>query len=998
MQPDQYQFTQYSYRDPCPTGTSVSAIDSQPDYHITRTPLAESYDQDFDPLSLLTTDTLAGLDLLQSDFPDMNPLHSESAYNSMKPNSSRYPDLTDPDFSTLFSDTHDTPWNGFGSMPQEDNIMPTQHQSYDRSTGKRRKLMSDSGIASSPASAFTSPHSQMRPGMHQNSDYLCPPTAMPSQQDNIDPSYHQEQQQIANSFSARRHTSPSLSQQSPPRSAPKTQRKVLEKHPCDLCKSKSFGTVNDLARHRKGVHGLLELGEKIFRCKVEGCAVASKIWPRRDNFASHLKRMHYNNNEAKTNENVDKFEELYDPDIHGPLDSVKVGKGGSVGQRSKSIQGSSSPAQPARHASMSNTSMAQQTFMSGMTGQGGIIFNQYDGGMASGVSESLASSMMMQQGIQTPSAFAGMGGHASLGVSSQLLQPPYHGSMKRNMGRPGNARTAPPNPDNLSRQKREMRELDQDIQQPPLNGNPLEDLISVGQGLGVGHSGTIDPSILSNTSSQDGTIDLNATSHGSRPDLDPGKALEEMLKKLSPEQRKVLRSLNPEARAEFFNKVEQVDESDQDQGSQRSVTKPSTKKKADGEKTLKCNHWIKEKGDTGKGLVQCSAKFSLQSELNKHRKRHDKRFGCTFDNCYSEFGTKWEWKRHEQSQHIQNEAWRCRQMDGKKSCQELFNDQKKFEEHLIQEHSYKSDTKEMTKEMDECHLLKKWLGSYWCGYCKRVVQSQKDYGKDMDNERVEHIGSHVVEGCRSTDWIELAAGGKTKGEMKEIKDRRSASASHSDEVKLVKQPSHHESEDEDGEDDDDKDGIDGNESGESEDTDSDDSNSRAPLQQTRSKPPTLGKLTTQNGSFPSSSQGSHSGPASSTPTIQGYGPDGERLADHLLENSAKPMQRPRAYSDNNTAGYRNQAQLQHLQAQAQAQMQAQSQSQSQPQHHTPLRYCCHCQRSRWAPDQDKCQYQDCQHQCVPGEYCSYQMSQGDYGLGGFPTTDGSEFTYFGNGV
>lgn len=57
-------------------------------------------------------------------------------------------------------------------------------------------------------------------------------------------------------------------------------------------RKEGFSTVNDLDRHTKSKHPG-EMQSKTYRCLVAGCKSQDKIWPRLDNFRSHLKRMHH---------------------------------------------------------------------------------------------------------------------------------------------------------------------------------------------------------------------------------------------------------------------------------------------------------------------------------------------------------------------------------------------------------------------------------------------------------------------------------------------------------------------------------------------------------------------------------------------------------------------------------------------------------------------------------------------------------------------------------
>ncbi|CBF84858.1 putative C2H2 finger domain protein [Aspergillus nidulans FGSC A4] len=68
------------------------------------------------------------------------------------------------------------------------------------------------------------------------------------------------------------------------------------KCPSDKRRKEGFGTINDLARHKKCVHKKEpERGPKVlYMCFGRNCPRSSKKWPRLDNFRQHLARMHNN--------------------------------------------------------------------------------------------------------------------------------------------------------------------------------------------------------------------------------------------------------------------------------------------------------------------------------------------------------------------------------------------------------------------------------------------------------------------------------------------------------------------------------------------------------------------------------------------------------------------------------------------------------------------------------------------------------------------------------
>jgi len=57
-------------------------------------------------------------------------------------------------------------------------------------------------------------------------------------------------------------------------------------------RSTGFSTVNDLERHKRSKHPSSVTSKTQYRCVATPCKSKDKLWPRLDNFRSHLKRMH----------------------------------------------------------------------------------------------------------------------------------------------------------------------------------------------------------------------------------------------------------------------------------------------------------------------------------------------------------------------------------------------------------------------------------------------------------------------------------------------------------------------------------------------------------------------------------------------------------------------------------------------------------------------------------------------------------------------------------
>lgn len=72
-------------------------------------------------------------------------------------------------------------------------------------------------------------------------------------------------------------------------------RKLFKCDEPNCPRKEGFGTINDLARHKKCVHNKEpERGPKMmYLCFGKNCPRPNKKWPRLDNFKQHLSRMHH---------------------------------------------------------------------------------------------------------------------------------------------------------------------------------------------------------------------------------------------------------------------------------------------------------------------------------------------------------------------------------------------------------------------------------------------------------------------------------------------------------------------------------------------------------------------------------------------------------------------------------------------------------------------------------------------------------------------------------
>ena len=149
---------------------------------------------------------------------------------------------------------------------------------------------------------------------------------------------------------------------------------------------------------------------------------------------------------------------------------------------------------------------------------------------------------------------------------------------------------------------------------------------------------------------------------------------------------------------------------------------------------------------------------SLLTNVNrKHEKRHLRPWGCTHINCSKSFGSKNDWKRHENSQHYQLEMWRCNERNPKSKinqCAKLCFRHDEFQLHLKKDHGLKDDNY-VREQCKETRIGTNGQNSFWCGFCKRIVRLESR-GLEAWDERFNHIDQHFSKHEQKIDnWYEV---------------------------------------------------------------------------------------------------------------------------------------------------------------------------------------------------------------------------------------------------
>lgn len=150
-------------------------------------------------------------------------------------------------------------------------------------------------------------------------------------------------------------------------------------------------------------------------------------------------------------------------------------------------------------------------------------------------------------------------------------------------------------------------------------------------------------------------------------------------------------------------------------------------------------------------------------------KRHERPYGCTFLTCNKIFGSKNDWKRHENSQHFHLETWRCdeERLEGG-VCAKVCYRRQTFSDHLVKAHKMSVDDDAFKAKLDNCRIGRNCQSRFWCGFCNKLVELKKR-GVDAWTERFDHIddhfmGRHGLPKQNIQDWVPMDSD-KPKGEV-----------------------------------------------------------------------------------------------------------------------------------------------------------------------------------------------------------------------------------------
>lgn len=124
-------------------------------------------------------------------------------------------------------------------------------------------------------------------------------------------------------------------------------------------------------------------------------------------------------------------------------------------------------------------------------------------------------------------------------------------------------------------------------------------------------------------------------------------------------------------------------------------------------------------------------------------KRHEKPYGCTYQACKKRFGSKNDWKRHENSQHYQLELWKCNEkstVDVNEVCCRTFNRREQFKTHLSKDHHIE-DPHMIDDKLEKCLDGRNYGIRFWCGFCRTMVKLEGTGTKAWQG-RFNHVDDH----------------------------------------------------------------------------------------------------------------------------------------------------------------------------------------------------------------------------------------------------------------
>ncbi|EEP76650.1 predicted protein [Uncinocarpus reesii 1704] len=518
-----------------------------------------------------------------------------------------------------------------------------------------------------------------------------------------------------------------------------TRRKHMDRHEkrfkCDIAdcrRREGFATPNDLDRHRKSVHGILPKhgSVKVFKCFVRGCSKRDKIWPRPDNFRQHLTRVHKGCN-------VKEMVRLSDEWFESGKDLIL--------------------AEYLKNPDEGST----------LTSQGDIDSQSHINGADLARDGNLSSAGY--QFTQTASIHSGSLLHQSFRHTAPTSGPHSIHAPELSEG---------PQPDD--------RQAHGFLEQSAAS---KDGQISLEYSVAHDNSGT--GAQFHSHSDQPGSPSTEVLAESAAGIF---KALDNEMKKAQLRTRQTMQNSNGNQNKDtsqtpsFLDVLAASGEKEREFFYMQLASKNMSFEATVPEPPSLTQ--TSESRSTDNRTIKCPDCPTIVRRLCDLRKRHTRPYGCTFTDCDKRFGSKSDWKRHENSKHFQLESWRCHEPEieqafkntgslDTRECARQFFRSEQFANHLRKDHELGESRIRTCLRINK--IGRNGQGQFWCGFCRKLVQLKSE-GLDAFQDRFNHIDAeHFKKGQNIEDWLP-PSGHLTKGEQKlkdssSIMDRTSESSS-----------------------------------------------------------------------------------------------------------------------------------------------------------------------------------------------------------------------------
>ncbi|KAI2781403.1 hypothetical protein F4815DRAFT_492628 [Daldinia loculata] len=487
-------------------------------------------------------------------------------------------------------------------------------------------------------------------------------------------------------------------------------------------RSEGFSTPNDLDRHKRSLHPDEHADGDRYRCQVGPCFNKNKIWPRADNFRAHMKRVHQK--ELIKDEDLDQYKYRY-----RNTDSKTLGRVSNCFVRPE--------APPKDDSDVARNSTVSEFDRLNIFPDGGgndasdnwklprspVIDLSTDTNPVEGPS---------QIQIEEPTLVIEPS-ESRLDISNSTTAQEVHlesedtqFNHQTEAPKPSSPQPSPSLGDSESTNTEQLKEDEPDFH----SEIPGPDLANDAGSASYSQTDRLDES-------RDRPSGLSPRSIESN--IQPERLIKDSEKfRVSPEP-KDDELLTPDLNnPEFVSKLlEQL----QNKGMLKKLGyKKEDPQEAEMTKLESTNDIISQQAHA---CSQCSKLFGRRCELKKHEKRHLKPYGCTFPGCNKKFGSKNDWKRHENSQHLMLEHWICDEKQADKSfesCGRNFPRRELFKQHLSVQHRI-MEPERLDRKLETCRVGRNLETRFWCGFCQEIIKITKE-GIGAWAERFNHIDDH----------------------------------------------------------------------------------------------------------------------------------------------------------------------------------------------------------------------------------------------------------------